>query len=135
MILSNTANWVCAYMNNSSEVKKLSNYYDFADFAAQILTADDRGFVRLRTDSSPYTLPVQISKFDLEMVNGVRRECGLQPTGASDDFAPEAGADADDFSDCPDPDEIFSGRAGLPVSNSTAGQSSALLFEDSEVGN
>ncbi|MFD8932881.1 ATP-binding protein [Streptomyces mirabilis] len=135
MILSNTANWVCAYMNNSSEVKKLSNYYDFADFAAQILTADDRGFVRLRTDSSPYTLPVQIAKFDLEMVNGVRRECGLQPTGASDDFAPEAGVDADDFSDCPDPDEIFSGRAGAPVSDSTAGQSSALLFEDSEVGN
>ncbi|MFH9804003.1 ATP-binding protein [Streptomyces albidoflavus] len=133
MILSNTANWVCAYMNNSSEVKKLSNYYDFADFAAQILTADDRGFVRLRTDSSPYTLPVQIAKFDLDMVNYVRQECGLTATGASDDFAPEAGGDADDFSDCPDPDEVFSRAAGVRAGHPTAGQEDASLFDDFEV--
>jgi hypothetical protein len=107
MILSNTANWVCAYMNNASEMKKLANYYDFADFAEQILTADDRGFVRLRTDSSPYTLPVQVAKFDLGMVNGIRAECGLPPTAASTDFAPEAGVDADNYEDCPDPDDVF----------------------------
>jgi hypothetical protein len=107
MILSNTANWVCAYMNNASETKKLANYYDLGDFTDQILTADDRGFVRLRTDSSPYTLPVQIDKFDLEMVNRVRRECGLPPTGASTDFAPEMGTGQDSYEDCPDPDEQF----------------------------
>jgi hypothetical protein len=107
MILSNTANWVCAYMNNSSETKKLANYYDFAYFTDQILTADDRGFVRLRTDSSPYTLPVQVAKFDLAMVNRVRGECGLSPVERSTDFAPEAGNAGDDLEDCPDPDEIF----------------------------
>ncbi|MFD1541545.1 ATP-binding protein [Nonomuraea guangzhouensis] len=107
MILSNTANWVCAYMNNASETKKLANYYDFSDFADQILTADNRGFVRLRTDSSPYTLPVQVAKFDLDMVNNVRKECGLPPTVASTDFAPEAGIEADSYEDCPDPDEMF----------------------------
>jgi hypothetical protein len=120
-------------MNNSSEVKKLSNYYDFADFAAQILTADDRGFVRLRTDSSPYTLPVQIAKFDLDMVNYVRQECGLSATGASDDFAPEAGEDVDDFSDCPDPDEVFSRGTGARAGHPTAGQDGASLFDDLEV--
>lgn len=107
MILSNTANWVCAYMNNASETKKLANYYDLGDFADQILTADDRGFVRLRTDSSPYTLPVQITKFNLEMVNRIRHECGLPATGASTDFAPEIGAERDTYADCPDPDEQF----------------------------
>jgi hypothetical protein len=107
MILSNTANWVCAYMNNAAETKKLANYYDFAYFTDQILTADDRGFVRLRTDSSPYTLPVQVAKFDLAMINSVRRECGLGPVARSTDFAPEVADAGDDLSDCPDPDEIF----------------------------
>jgi DNA helicase HerA-like ATPase len=108
MILSNTANWVCAYMNNSAETKKLASYYDFDYFAEQILTADDRGFVRLRTDSSPYTLPVQIAKFDLTLVNHVRRECGLEPVDRSTDFAPQVADAGDSFEDCPDPDEIFS---------------------------
>ncbi|MCP2325239.1 hypothetical protein HDA40_003746 [Hamadaea flava] len=108
-ILSNTANWVCAYMNNSAEVAKLAKFYDFADFTDQILTADDRGFVRLRTDSSPYTLPIQVAKFDLSMVNRIRQECGLPPTVRSNDFAPDV-AKVDSFEDCPDPDEIYSNK-------------------------
>lgn len=107
MILSNTANWVCAYMNNAAEAKKLASYYDFEFFTEQILTADDRGFVRLRTDSSPYTLPVQVAKFDLALVNSVRRECGMDPVQRSTDFAPELADAGDSFDDCPDPDEIF----------------------------
>ncbi|GAA4581144.1 DUF87 domain-containing protein [Micromonospora coerulea] len=114
MILSNTANWVCAYMNNASEAQKLSKYYDFVDFAEQILTADNRGFVRLRTDSSPYTLPVQIAKFDLDMVNDIRRACGQAPTQPSYDFAPEQG-DEDNFDDCPDPDEVYDAKFPPPA--------------------
>jgi Helicase HerA, central domain len=121
MILSNTANWVCAYMNNAAEADKLSKYYDFKDYADQILTADDRGFVRLRTDSSPYTLPVQVTKFDLAMVNSIRAQCGLGPTDPSEDFAPEQ-ADDDDFADCPDPDAIYDNRFQPPA---------ATLFEES----
>ncbi|MET7427217.1 DUF87 domain-containing protein [Dactylosporangium sp. NPDC005555] len=114
MILSNTANWVCAYMNNASETQRLAKYYDFGDFTEQILTADDRGFVRLRTDSSPYTLPVQVSKFDLKMVNDVRKMTGQAPTEPSYDFAPEHG-DTDNYDDCPDPDEIYDdGRGARP---------------------
>ncbi|MEV4293392.1 ATP-binding protein [Microbispora rosea] len=126
MILSNTANWVCAYMNNASEMKKLANYYDFGDFSEQILSADDRGFVRLRTDSSPYTLPVQIAKFDLDMVNYIRSETGLRPTTASTDFAPDAGVEEDTYEDCPDPDEIFA-RAGTDKSSQTP---PATLFDE-----
>ena len=108
VILSNTANWICAFMNNSAETAKLAKYYDFADFADQILTADDRGFVRLRTASSPYTLPVQIAKFDLDMVNSIRKACGLDPVERSTDFSPDAVDIADDdFEDCPDPDDVF----------------------------
>ncbi|MGC4749024.1 ATP-binding protein [Micromonospora sp. DT201] len=112
MILSNTANWVCAYMNNAAETQKLAKYYDFADFAEQILSADDRGFVRLRTDSSPYTLPVQVAKFDLGMVNAVRAATGLPPTGPSTDYIPDISVQADDLSDCEDPDAIYAKITG-----------------------
>jgi hypothetical protein len=118
MILSNTANWVCAYMNNSAEARKLANYYDFDYFSDQILTADDRGFVRLRTDSSPYTLPVQVTKFDLAMINSIRRECGLGPVERSTDFAPELTDTGDSLDDCPDPDEIFA-KMRWPAASST----------------
>lgn len=121
MILSNTANWVCAYMNNAAEAAKLAKYYDFADFTDQILTADDRGFVRLRTDSSPYTLPVQIAKFDLEMVNSIREACGLEPVERSTDFVPEVADMADDFEDCPDPDEVFT-RKNPPMPETLFGE-------------
>jgi hypothetical protein len=79
-ILSNTANWIAAYMNNEREAKRLAAYYDFDRFTDQILSADDRGFIRLRTDSAAYTLPVQVRKFDLEMVNEARTTAGLDPT-------------------------------------------------------
>jgi DNA helicase HerA-like ATPase len=106
-ILSNTANWVCAYMNNASEVALVAKYYDFEQLAAQIITADDPGFIRLRTASSPYTLPVQIRKFDLAMINSFRAELGQPPVQASTDFAPgEAGSD--DLSDVEDPDIQYS---------------------------
>jgi hypothetical protein len=127
--LSNTANWVCAYMNNAGELKKLSNYYDFADYTAQILKADDRGFVRLRTDSSPYTLPIQVKKFDLDMVNQIRSECGLVPTVQSTDFAPDAAGMEDDFADCPDPDELFAESSQARANNGARSNGGGLFDE------
>jgi hypothetical protein len=122
-ILTNTANWVCAYMNNAGEAKKLANYYDFAYFSDQILTADDRGFVRLRTVSSPYTLPIQVTRFNLSMVNSVRAQCGLGPVPPSTDFPPETTVD-DALDDCPDPDETFQKTMGCPQTGS--------LFDDED---
>lgn len=132
MILSNTANWVSAYMNNSAELKKLSNYYDFADYAGQILNADDPGFVRLRTHSAPYTLPVQVKKFDLDMVNEIRAECGLEPTNYSTDFAPDVVGAPDDYSDCEDPDEIFAESARRRAAEAVRGDGDGLFDEVGE---
>jgi hypothetical protein len=104
-ILSNTANWIAAYMNNAGEAKRLAAYYDFERFTAQILSADDRGFIRLRTDSAAYTMPVQVRKFDIDMVNGVRAAAGLGEVGPLD-REPEV-APADDDEDIVDTDRVF----------------------------
>ncbi|MDQ3672720.1 MAG: hypothetical protein M3364_09850, partial [Actinomycetota bacterium] len=99
-ILANTANWVAAYMNNQNEARKLAAYYDFDRFSDQILSADDRGFIRLRTDSAAYTMPVQVRKFDLEMVNQARATAGLEPTtGLADEREVVTGTDDEDLVD------------------------------------
>jgi hypothetical protein len=111
-ILSNTANWIAAYLNNANEAKKLAAYYDFDRFTAQILSADDRGFIRLRTDSAAYTMPVQVRKFDIEMVNKARAAAGLEPTEGLTDLEPEVATSADD-EDVVDTDEIFGAEQPL----------------------
>ena len=108
-ILSNTANWIAAYMNNQGEAGRLAKYYDFDRFTDQILSADDRGFIRLRTDSAAYTMPIQVRKFDLEMVNQARATAGLEPTVGLE-AEPQVAA-ADDDEDLVDTDTAFSAVA------------------------
>ncbi len=108
-ILSNTANWIAAYMNNQNEARRLAAYYDFDRFSDQILSADDRGFIRLRTDSAAYTMPVQVRKFDLEMVNQARVTAGLAPTTGLT-VEPQLAADEDD-EDLVDTDAAFAAAA------------------------
>lgn len=62
-ILKNTDNWFVAHLNNADEVRALAKFYDFEDYAHQIKTISDPGFVRMRTLSNPYTIPVQIDLF------------------------------------------------------------------------
>ena len=62
-ILKNTDNWFVAHLNNADEVRTLAKFYDFEDYAHQIRTISDPGFVRMRTLSNPYTIPVQIDLF------------------------------------------------------------------------
>ena len=62
-ILTNTENWFLSYLNSGDETRQLDKYYDFADFTASIRRTNEPGFIRMRTYSSPYTIPVQIHRF------------------------------------------------------------------------
>ena len=66
-ILSETDNWILAYLNSRNERNVISGYMDFEDFLGQISQVSEPGFVRLRTLSLAYTVPVQFDRFRLDL--------------------------------------------------------------------
>ena len=64
-ILSETDNWALSYLNSEAERRVVAGYMDFSDFIEQIGKVSEQGFVRIRTLSQAYTVPVQLDRFQI----------------------------------------------------------------------
>ena len=64
-VLKNTQNWFVSHLNNQDELKEIAKYYDFEDFIESLRRVTDKGFIRMKTYSTPFIIPVQIQRFSV----------------------------------------------------------------------
>ncbi len=63
-ILTNTENWFIAHLSSTDETNQIKKYKDFGDFTESIINASEAGFLKVRTHSRHYTVPVQMDLFE-----------------------------------------------------------------------
>ena len=78
-ILANTENFFVTHLNNDDELKSLSKYYDFSDFSQSLKKAQDVGFARIKTLSSPFVVPAQILKFEPDKLKQIYDSLPVRP--------------------------------------------------------
>jgi hypothetical protein len=64
-VLKNTQNWFVSHLNNRDELKEIEKFYDFEDFTESLRRVPDRGFIRMKTYSNAFIVPVQIDRFSV----------------------------------------------------------------------
>ena len=73
-ILTNTENWFIAHLSSTDETNQIRKYKDFGDFTESIINASEPGFLKIRTRSRHYTVPVQMDLFEATPPQGLTRQ-------------------------------------------------------------
>ena len=64
-VLKNTQNWFVSHLNNQDELREVAKYYDFEDFVESLRRTTDKGFIRMKSYSNAFIVPVQIDRFSV----------------------------------------------------------------------
>jgi Helicase HerA, central domain len=63
-LLKNTENFIVTHLDDDREVKELEHKRAFRDIAADVERITSKGYVRMKTLSLPFALPVQVRRFE-----------------------------------------------------------------------